>query len=442
MRVVVALLLSVAACFGQMSLPEAVKKTSETYPQLRVSLEQVNAAAEAIKLARTSYLPRIEGIAQVNRATRNNIYGMLLPQAVIAPISGPPNPTNAGTNVWGTAVGFLVSWEPFDFGLRKSQVDVAAAAERRAGESAKRVRFEAELATAEAYLTVLAAEQTAQAARASVKRSQTLWEQVSALVKAELRPGAEESRSRAELAMAETQRIQADQAVALARAALSQFLGTVPETLKGLGEPPGESGGEGVHPLVTEQKAAIEEAAARRRVLDRSYFPKFNTQAASYARGTAANADFTTLSGANGLGPNIYNWGVGFTVNFNVMEYASLRVRKEIEAARQRAESARLEQVQRELSAQELRAQALIAGARQVAANIPVQLEAARAAEQQAAARYRAGLGTMAEVAEAQRLLTQTEIDASLARLGIWRALLAQAAATGQLSGFLQAAGN
>lgn len=442
MRVVVAVLLWAASCFGQMSLAEAVKKTSETYPQVRVSLEQVNAAAEAIKLARTAYLPRIEGIAQVNRATRNNIYGMLLPQAVIAPISGPPNPTNAGTNVWGSAVGFLVSWEPFDFGLRKAQVDAASAAERRAGEAVKRTRFEAELATAEAYLTVLAAEQTAQAARASVKRSQTLWQQVAALVKAELRPGAEESRSRAELAMAETQRIQADQAVALARAALSQFLGTVPAELKGLGEPPSEAGGEGAHPLVTEQKAAIDEAAARRRVLDKAYFPKFNAQAASYARGTGANADFTTLSGANGLGPNIYNWGVGFTVNFNVMEYASLRVRKEIEAARERAESARLEQVQRELSAQEARAQALIAGARQVAANIPVQLEAARAAEQQANARYRAGLGTMAEVAEAQRLLTQTEIDASLARLGIWRAMLALAAAKGQLSGFLQAAGN
>lgn len=442
MRVVVVGVLFVAACHGQMSLPEAVKKTSETYPQLRVSMEQVNAAAEAIKLARTAYLPRIEGIAQANRATRNNIYGMLLPQTVIAPISGPPNPTNAGTNVWGSAIGFLVSWEPFDFGLRKAQVDAASASERRAGEAVRRTRFEVELATAEAYLTVLAAEQTAQAARASVKRSQTLWEQVAALVKAELRPGAEESRSRAELAMAETQRIQADQAVALARAALSQFVGTVPESLKGLREPPAGAGGDGVHPLVSEQQAAIDEVAARRRVLDRSYFPRFNAQAANYARGTGANADFTTLSGANGLAPNIYNWGVGFTVNFNVMEYASLRVRKEIEASRQRAEAARLEQVRRELSAQELRAQALVTGARQVAANMPVQLEAARAAEQQATARYRAGLGTIAEVAEAQRLLTQTEIDASLAQLGIWRALLAQAAAKGQLNGFLQAAGN
>lgn len=442
MRIVVVGALFIAACQGQMSLPEAVKKTSETYPQLRVSMEQVNAAAEAIKLARTAYLPRIEGIAQANRATRNNIYGMLLPQTVIAPISGPPNPTNAGTNVWGSAIGFLVSWEPFDFGLRKAQVDAASASERRAGEAVRRTRFEVELATAEAYLTVLAAEQTAQAARASVKRSQTLWEQVAALVKAELRPGAEESRSRAELAMAETQRIQADQAVALARAALSQFVGTVPESLKGLREPPEGAGGDGVHPLVSEQQAAIDEVAARRRVLDRSYFPRFNAQAANYARGTGANADFTTLSGANGLAPNIYNWGVGFTVNFNVMEYASLRVRKEIEASRQRAEAARLEQVRRELSAQELRAQALVTGARQVAANMPVQLEAARAAEQQATARYRAGLGTIAEVAEAQRLLTQTEIDASLAQLGIWRALLAQAAAKGQLSGFLQAAGN
>ena len=45
------------------------------------------------------------------------------------------------------------------------------------------------------------------------------------------------------------------------------------------------------------------------------------------------------------------------------------------------------------------------------------------------------------EVAEAQRLLSQAEIDDSLARLGIWRALLALAAAQGDLTGYLRTAG-
>ena len=59
---------------------------------------------------------------------------------------------------------------------------------------------------------------------------------------------------------------------------------------------------------------------------------------------------------------------------------------------------------------------------------------------QQAEARYKAGLGAIVEVAEAQRLLTQAEIDDSLARLAVWRAALALAAAEGDLQPYLQAA--
>ena len=72
-----------------------------------------------------------------------------------------------------------------------------------------------------------------------------------------------------------------------------------------------------------------------------------------------------------------------------------------------------------------------------IAANTPVQVKAARDATQQATARYQSGLGNIDAVAEAQRLLTQAEIDDALARLNVWRALLAVASATGNLDPFL-----
>jgi outer membrane protein len=60
--------------------------------------------------------------------------------------------------------------------------------------------------------------------------------------------------------------------------------------------------------------------------------------------------------------------------------------------------------------------------------------------EQQATARYKAGLGTIVEVAEAQRLLAQAETDSALANLNVWRALLAVAASKGNLNEFLDQA--
>ena len=95
-----------------LSIDQAVARAIERYAAVRVSAAEVAAAAHGIQLARTAYLPQTDFIAQLNRSTRNNVFGMLLPQTVIAPISGPPLAENSMTNVWGSATGLLVSWEP------------------------------------------------------------------------------------------------------------------------------------------------------------------------------------------------------------------------------------------------------------------------------------------------------------------------------------------
>jgi len=79
----------------------------------------------------------------------------------------------------------------------------------------------------------------------------------------------------------------------------------------------------------------------------------------------------------------------------------------------------------------------MVQAARAVAANTPVQLAAARQSEAQAGARYQAGLASIVEVADAQSLLAQAEVQDQLARIDVWRALLAQSAAHGTLSPFV-----
>ena len=56
---------------------------------------------------------------------------------------------------------------------------------------------------------------------------------------------------------------------------------------------------------------------------------------------------------------------------------------------------------------------------------------------QQASARYQSGLGNIVDVADAERLLTQAEIDDALARLGVWRGLLGVAVAAGDVQPFI-----
>jgi outer membrane protein len=418
------------------SLTEAVTKALDHYAAVNVSDEQVRAAAAAIDLARTSYLPRADVFGQVNRGSRNNVFGLMLPQATLPSISGPPRPENDLASVWGSAVGLTVTWEPFDFGLRQATVATAEAAKRRSEAALKRTRYEVAAMAADAYLTLLAAEETVVAAQAAVTRASSLEQVAAALAKADLRPGADVSRARAERSVAETQLIQAQQAVAVAQANLAQFIGPGAATRK-LGEPPGMVATGETHPALAEQTAAIDEVKAKEKALDKSYAPRFAVQGSTYARGTGAMADGTTLGGANGLGPNIMNYALGLTVTFPAMAQPAIRAEQTAQAARERAEAARLKQMQQDLAAQLSRAQARLEGARRTAAQLPLQLEAAQVALNQATARYRAGLGLVTEVAEAQRLVAQGQADMALARLAIWRGLLQVATAQGDLRPFL-----
>ena len=86
------------------------------------------------------------------------------------------------------------------------------------------------------------------------------------LVQSDLRPGADVSRTKAEIAVAETQTIQADRAVAEARILLEQMTGAPAQTLEtnlSQGAPSTASAGPASHPALIEQRAAIEEGRAR-----------------------------------------------------------------------------------------------------------------------------------------------------------------------------------
>src|SRR6266487_1320552 len=310
------------------TLAQAVESALRNYPAVFVSQEQVNVAAAGIDLARTAYLPRVDSLAQVNRATRNNVFGLLLPQGVIPSISGPVLGTNSSESVWGSAIGGLVTWEPFDFGLRRAGVAAATASKTRSEAALKRTQFDVASAAADAYLTLAAAQETVRAAQAGVDRADVLVRSIRALVNAQLRPGAEQSRAEAELAAAQTQVARAQQATEVARAVLAQFVGGDPRQIsisapKLLQLPPGQTApplNTAANPIAVEQDAAVAQAKAQLQILDKSYVPRIFAQGAAYARGTGARADGTRLGGTNGLAPDVQNYALGVSVTFPIFD--------------------------------------------------------------------------------------------------------------------------
>ena len=330
---------------SDLTIVAAVQDAEQNYPTIHVSEQELNAAVANIRLARTSYLPRLDGIAQVNRATRNNVFGTLLPQSILPSMSGPVIGTNNAGSVWGSATGLLANWQPFDFGLRHARVESAAASRDRADAAVERSKLEVASAAADAFLTLVAARQTRNSAQAAVDNWEVLRQSMHALTAAELRPGADESRVDAEKAAASTQLALATEAVEMSEATLAKFLSTPGDTTKPLDTarllrevPAGIEEDAAFHPekipAMLEQHAVVSQSAAELRANDRSWVPQFNLEAAGYGRGTGAETNGQRLGGANGLAPTVGDYAVGLNVTFGFLDFASIHAREHLKPPR------------------------------------------------------------------------------------------------------------
>jgi len=433
------------AASGPLSLNDAVQLALMNYPAIKESRARAQAADEGIGVARTAYLPRLDMLWQENRATRNNVFGLLLPQSIVPSISGPVLGTRSYDSVWGSAAGVQLSWEALDFGQRKANVEVARAQSSFAKARTDLTSLDVAAAAADAFVTVLASDEAVRAAQANVDRLHVFADSVHALVTNQLRPGADESRANAELAIAKNQLSQVIQTADIARATLADAIGAAGTTFDlavgGLATlPQAASLGAGdlkAHPAARAELAAVETVRARERVLDRSYFPHVNVQSAFVGRDSGAQVPGQPLLG-NGLWPQVPNWAAGLSVTFPTFDLFTVNAHKRVELQNELAETARYDQTIQTLTTQDARAQALMKAAVAIAQNTPIERQAATAAESQARARYGSGLASITEVAEAQRLLAQAEADDAVARLGVWRALLAAAQVRGDLTPFLE----
>lgn len=426
-----------------LTLQAALAYAVEHYPTIKVAREHVNTSVAGVSVARSAALPRLDSLWQVNRATVNNVTGLLLPQSVLPAISGPPLVAASASSAWGSAAGAFLSWEPFDFGSRDASVRSAEAAVARARADESLTRLEVQSAVGAAFLAVVQAERAVGAAQADVERRQVLALAARTLADNQLRPGAEASRADAERAAAETRAILTRQTLAIAQTTLARTLGvttgSVTASATNLLEPAsGRSYADqaaAAHPLAQARQASVDLARTQEDVLAYTNRPRLYVQSALFARGSGATSNGALDGGVNGVGLERANWAAGVQVVFpDLFSFTSLRARRSASAATTRAERARHEEALLMVTSQQHAASAMVEAARAVAAHTPVQLAAARHTEVQATVRYRAGLASIVEVADAQNLLVQAEYQDAVARVDVWRALLAEGVAHGDLT--------
>src|SRR5260221_3049974 len=265
---------------GPLTLNDAIQLALKNYPAIKESRARAQAAQEGVGVARTAYLPRLDMLWQENRGTTNNVFGLLFPQSTLFSMTGPVLGTRSlGDSVWGSAGAVLLSWEGVDFGQRRAGVDTARAQTSLAKNQAALTELDVASAAADAFLTVLAADESVRSARANADRLQIFSNTVRTLVQNQLRPGADQSRAEAELAVANNQLSQAVQIADVARASLADAVGSagrsfelITGSLAAVPQLTIEPAGVTTHPAARAGQAAVDEVRARQRTLDRAYY--------------------------------------------------------------------------------------------------------------------------------------------------------------------------
>ena len=428
-----------------LTLEDALNYALQHYPAVRASLEQVSAARAGVTLARTQYLPQLNGVYQDSRATQNQVPGIWMATPITPTVEGPIGPSS-GQSFWGSQALAFFSWEPIDFGLRPSIVGQARSAKDKSDTDLAVTRLQVASAVGNSFLAALAAHQAVIAAQANVDRWQVFDRSIRTLVDASLRPGADASRADAQLALAKIHLYQAQQMEQTALATLAALMGTAGAEIRlNAGRLLDLSPFESLpnlapadNPLARDQMAAVRQVQAQEKTLSRTDYPRIFLQAEGFARGSEVPNNGSIIGNWNGLGPARGNWVAGLMITFpNVFDFKALSAEKQMSKANERSQQALYDKTIQDLTGQVQTALTQLKTAQLVAQQTPVELAAARASETQSRTRYDASLATLVEVADAEGLLAQAEIDDAVARLNVWRSLFGVAYAQGNLQPFL-----
>jgi outer membrane protein len=423
------------------TLEAAVAEALATHPRLAESRANQRAAESRVDEAQDQLWPAVGVSGEINRSTGNTPPGAFYPAPGFVPTSGAPRAKSLDSGFWQTGASLWAAWDALSLSRQAAAIDVALAGRTQAKATTDANRLKVAYQAADAFLLLLEANEATRAVSANVQRAQVLVTATKPLVIQNLRPGVDEARAEAELANAETQLARAEQTREARRAELAEsighagtrveaVLGSLADSVDRLAIPAERQLAN--HPLVVEAAAATSRAAESRRLIDVEYLPRLDLVAALWMRGSGLYG-----SPADGVVPDIANWAAGAIVTWSILDIPAIQARARAAQAEYAAAISRRDEAVLSVSGQLARAKAVVEGAMRVAQQTPAALASARAAERQALARYQSGLAPVVDVADAQRVLLQTEIDDAVARLEVRRALLLFSRASGDLGPFL-----
>lgn len=416
------------------TLRDAISYAQGHSPGLLSARARVRAAQAAARVPRAQWLPSVGGTAQIVGATVNNSTATILsnprvdlPRIGATRIAPEPDFKPYASTV--VAVG--VRQELFDFGRIAAQtaaLDAQAELERQRSEGS---RLDVVLQVTEGYFAVRAAKSIVDAATEALERATRHREAARAAVEAGMRSPVDLARAEAEVARFEVAKVRAEGSLVAAQAVFAAVVG-VPEGALDAAD----SGAEepGLPPLealldrardgsaeVREARARVEVSRAETRAVGALMRPDvFLTAAISGRAGGAPPSSGSTVGGA-GFAPLVPNWDVGVVLSVPIYDPVTAARRDALREVED-VHKAELEATRATQAAVVRQAYLGVVAARAELGALERAAAAARANHAQAEARFKAGLGTVLELVDAEALRVEAEVQRAVGAFGTARA--------------------
>jgi len=421
----------------KVSLAEALDYAAKNQPAVKAALARVAERQTEVGIPKGAWLPSIGVTLQVLAGTANNTTASYLGAPLVpTPRVGGTTSTNAAGASWSpepsTFAGLGVTQEVFDFGRITAEVaarDSLVTVEQR---SAEAQALDVRLGVEEAYFAVYAAKAVLAATDEAYTRAQLQFELAERGVAAGLRPPIDKTRIAAQMARLDITRIRDRGAVRVAQALLAAAVGSPEPALDIAEAPPGPRDLPSLQSALQralQREPLLQAAVARIQAQEdetRAVFAQLRPQlllagTLNSRAGGSKPSGSAPIPDGDGWIPSVPNWQVGIVLSWPLFEgtvWARGQASRQLEVVR-REEAALFRQ---QLVARVDNAYVAVLVARGALPRILTALEAARANYAQAEARFKAGLGSATDLADAASLWVEAQTGLALGEFDLARA--------------------
>lgn len=435
-----------------LSLRESVDIALRNYPTIQKKFFKLRAAKANVTLAKTQYLPNLNFDIQQSAVTPNRIASVVMNNVsgfdTVPVDSGPPVSSTTLKPLSNNLQGLNLNWLMVDFGMRKANDRFAFADARTARADVNLTKLDVAFAAAEAFLRAVATKQLILAREAELRHMETAKLRVKTLVAEGLRPAVDSADLDYEVAKTKIDVIKAEKDARLALVMLAEKLGIASQDIAIVSDPlirsplnVTKTSPEPIdlssHPLARMKKAQINRWRAKQTVLDKAYRPHLWLNASLWGRGSGDGAN-PIRPVAGGVLPQVFNYMVGVSFSFPVMEYFPLKAQKSMARSNELAAKADFELAMQILERKDANSRIRLEQARKVAEQTPILVKAAKVREIKVLKRYSTGLTNVVALANAEKTLADAKVENAIAQVEVWRSVLALSYAQGDLTPFLE----